>query len=456
MASNQNADFSGVRPFREAGRVGIQEFSGIIDEDFVDDLTGREKLKTLKEFARNDATAYAILYALNQLMKQTDFNVRPASSDQEDLRAAEFLKQTIEDMEHSISDMVGQINTRHTYGFAPMEIVYKRREGDNSQFDDGLVGWKKIEIRRPDTLHEWLFDRENDNKLIGLRQQDPSTFEYRDIPIEKLLLFTVQGEGGNPEGRSLLRGAYRSWKFKKRIEELEAIGIERGLAGLPIVYAPEEYFAEDADDDQVSILNQLEKMVQNVRRNENEGLVMPMSRDEDGNKRFELELLQSSGERQIDPSETIQRLREQIATSLLADFMLLGQGDQVGSFAMSEDKSSFFTLATESLLDDIDSKMNEKAIPKLFEFNNFDIQEYPKLEHEKIRKDDIVDVGSTLKDIAAAGAQPFVQDEQNELLNTILDRLDLPTVEEQLDSPSPETDIPPPLQADETSGVDNE
>lgn len=33
----------------------------------------------------------------------------------------------------------------------------------------------------------------------------------------------------DPEGKSILRNAYRSWYFKKRIQEIEGIGIEATL-----------------------------------------------------------------------------------------------------------------------------------------------------------------------------------------------------------------------------------
>ena len=43
---------------------------------------------------------------------------------------------------------------------------------------------------------------------------------------------------GNPEGRRILRDAYRAWYFKKRLEEFEAIGVERDLAGMPVGKVP--------------------------------------------------------------------------------------------------------------------------------------------------------------------------------------------------------------------------
>ena len=33
----------------------------------------------------------------------------------------------------------------------------------------------------------------------------------------------------------MLRNSYRSWYYKKRLEEFESVGVERDLAGLPMV-----------------------------------------------------------------------------------------------------------------------------------------------------------------------------------------------------------------------------
>jgi hypothetical protein len=74
----------------------------------------------------------------------------------------------------------------------------------------------------------------------------------------------------NPEGRSLLRNAYRPWYYKHRIEEIEAVGVERDLAGLPIAYLPPEYLSSSATADQIQVRNAIEQIVQTVKINEQE------------------------------------------------------------------------------------------------------------------------------------------------------------------------------------------
>ena len=94
---------------------------------------------------------------------------------------------------------------------------------------------------------------------MGIRQRGQSAGNDSDaasglgtytIPMSKALLFRTKSRKNNPEGRSILRNAYRSWYFKRRIQEIEGIGIERDLAGLPVMHGPEglDLWNDDIED----------------------------------------------------------------------------------------------------------------------------------------------------------------------------------------------------------------
>ena len=86
----------------------------------------------------------------------------------------------------------------------------------NSKYDDGLIGWRKLPIRSQDSLYQWEYDDEDN--LIGMTQMPPPNFGLYTIPLEKAIHFRTRSRKGNPEGRSILRNAYRSWYFKKGIQ----------------------------------------------------------------------------------------------------------------------------------------------------------------------------------------------------------------------------------------------
>jgi hypothetical protein len=89
----------------------------------------------------------------------------------EDGKRAEFVEEALEDMAHSRAAMDSDALTMFEYGFAPLELVYKRRAGykrdeaQSSRFDDEQVGWSKVVLRAQESVHKWEFDEEGRNAL---------------------------------------------------------------------------------------------------------------------------------------------------------------------------------------------------------------------------------------------------------------------------------------------------
>jgi hypothetical protein len=315
-----------------------------------------------------------------------------------------------------------QILSMLTYGYAFHEIVYKVRGGDSkdpqrrSKFSDNKIGWRKFAIRGQETLWQWMFDEEGG--IQGMIQSDPSASIYiKPIPIEKALLFRVKNDKNNPEGRSLLRNAYRSWYFKHRIEEIEAVGIERDLAGLPIAYIPPEYLSSTASAEQISFRNSIEQIVQNVKRNEQEGIVMPLMYDESGHKMFDLSLLSTGGSRQFDTDKIINRYDQRIAMSVLSDFILLGH-DRVGSYSLGTAKMDLWSMAVDAIANSIAEVINQFAIPRLLKLNGMDTSRAPFLTYGEVSHIDLTEIGDYVSKLANSGlimSDPNLEDYLREL-----------------------------------------
>ena len=224
------------------------------------------------------------------------------------------------------------------------------------------------------------------------------------IPASRFLLFRPQANKANPEGRSSLRNAYRPWFFKKRIEEIEGIGIERDLAGLPTALVPPRLLSPTATASEKSLLREIERVLRNVRRDEKEGLVFPLARDDQGNLTYEFKLLSTGGRRQFDTVRIIDRYDRRIASTMLADFILLGQEGRTGSFALAESKTALFAVAIGAFLDAIAAVFNRFAIPRLLALNSFpDAGGTPKLVHGDVESIDIDKLGDFVTKLAQAG-----------------------------------------------------
>lgn len=386
----------------EIGRIGQNRYGGIIREEFLPELQGMSGIKTYREMADNDDTIGAILFAIKMLIRHAQWSVEPGGDTGIDRDAAEFVESCMNDMQMTWTETVSEILSFLTYGWSYHEIVYKRRMGStnnpqtNSKYSDGLIGWQKLPIRAQDTLYQWEFD-DKDN-LIGMTQQPPPDYGTYTIPLKKAMLFRTEASKDNPEGRSILRNAYRSWYFKRRIQEIEAIGIERDLAGLPVFHTPEGMDIWNSNDqNMVEIRSALTAMVKNIRRDEYEGLVLPYG--------YTFELTSTGGSRQFDTNKIIERYDTRIAMTVLADFLMLGH-QQVGSFALSSNKTEMFGTAIGAFLDIICETFNKKGIPDLININgeHFNgITDYPQMTHGQIEDVDIDQMSKYLQTMVGTG-----------------------------------------------------
>lgn len=396
---------------KEYGRIGQKRWDGHFSEEFLPELVGLRGIKAYREMESNDDTVGAILFAIKMLIRQVEWHIEPGGDSAKDKEAAEFVESCLYDMQNTWTDTISEILSFLPYGWSFHEIVYKRRNGKtrdrstSSKYTDGKIGWQKIPPRAQDTLYKWEYD-DKDN-LVAMIQQPPPTYELFRIPMRKAMLFRTESVKDNPEGRSILRNAYRSWYFKRRIQEIEAIGIERDLAGLPVLYAKEGLDIWDNEDaEAVQIHAALTTMVKNIRRNEYEGLVLPNG--------YKAELLSTGGTRQFDTNAIINRYDTKIAQTVLADFIMLGH-EKTGSFALSSDKTQLFASSIGAFLDVICETFNNQGIPALIDVNGscFDgITDYPALAHGDIDKRDITQLSTFIKDMVGVGV--LIPDEELE------------------------------------------
>lgn len=387
---------------KEIGRVGQRRYGGIFYEEFLSELRGRKGAEVFTEMSNNDETIGAILFAIEMLVRQASWNVEPGGSTAKDREAAEFVKSCMDDMQQTWIDTISEILSFLTYGWSFHEIVYKRRMGrtkdsrTSSKYDDGLIGWMKLPIRSQETLYQWEYD-DQDN-LIGMTQMPPPDFGLITIPMNKAMLFRTRSRKDNPEGRSILRTAYRSWYFKRRIQEIEGIGIERDLAGLPVITTPEGMDIWDKDDEDMNAIRAgLEAMVKNIRRDSTEGLVLPFG--------YTFELTSTGGSRQFDTNSIIARYDTKISQTVLADFIQLGH-ESVGSFALSSDKTNLFSMAICAFLDIICQTFNSQGIPALIDINGdhfAGVTDYPRLTHGDIEDVDLATMATYIKDMTSIG-----------------------------------------------------
>lgn len=467
------------------GTGGLKHSWGQIQEEFHPRLTGGKAAKVYEEMSNNDAVIGAVLYVIEAFLRRVPWGVEPAKSEkrveapeaakpdkknplaklatkpppdgpravpdasedaapaeddyeepvsEDALKEAEFLESCMHDMDQSWGDFVSDALTFLPFGFALHETCYKIRRGRQgtsprflSDYDDGRIGWRGIELRAQNTIERWEFEP-GTSKVVGAWQKDPASYEEVYLPMDKCVLFRTRSAKGNPEGRSILRTAYRSWYMKKRLEEVEAIGIARDLTGIPVIEAPVAIMSPRATPEQLAVRQAFERLVSRLHRDESEGFVFPSELNEEGKPTgYKVRLLSSPGQKQIPADPVIRRYESRMLMAMAAEFLMLGTEKQ-GSFALGATKSENFIKSLEWYVNQIADTLNRTAVARLYDANNVPVTLRAKIVPGDLDTPDLKDLGLFLSQVAAHGlihATPKVEARLRELA-------DLPGEEESL------------------------
>lgn len=442
------ADSSGAWPipallsgmtWSDVGSSGLRQYSGWVREEFLPQLVGLDGARTYREMLDNSSTVGAIIFAIQQQMRKVVWRTKEASDRPEAKEAAEFADSLRFDMSETWEEFIAEALSMLGYGFAPHEIVYKRRNGKNvargeppSKFNDGRIGIRRLPIRGQDTVIKWFFDQ--NGTTLGLTQQ-PWVGVLIDIPIEKLLLFRPTVHKGNPEGRSILRNAYRPYTFIKRLEEQEAIMIER-FGGLPVITVPNALLeaAGAGDAKAQATLAAYKRIVTNVRVDEQMGIVLPSDTYPGAAGMpsnvpmygFRLET-PNGGRTSVDAGNTIERYKLEITMTVLADFLSLGHAAR-GTQNLAISKVDMFMSAIEGWLNMIASVLNRFLLPRVWALNGMDPALMPEYVPDLAQRIDLDSLGNFVLHLAQAGMQMFPD---VELENFIRDAAGLPDITDE-------------------------
>ena len=419
--------------FAEVGSTGLQVNGGVVTQDFLRQLQGRAGSAVYKEMAENHPVIGATLSAIEMLFRSVEWTVEPSDSDdQRSIDEAEFVASCMGDMSSSWQDFISSVLGFLVYGYSYHEIVYKRRDGrtddgTSSKFDDGRIGWRKMPLRSQETITEWVFD--STGGIEGAIQQDPSTGSTVFLPIDRCLLFRTTTRMNNPQGRSILRSAYVSWYYQKRIIGIEAIGIERDLAGMPVALVPPQLLSDSATTGETAALSAIKEIVRNSRRDEQDGLVFPLAYDPDtGNLAYDIKLMSTGGRRQFDTNQIIARYDTRIAMTMLSDFLLVGH-DRIGAQALSVSKIELFQDSISAYLANMADVLNSYAIPRLMRINGVSDDLAPTISYTAPRAPDLDTISNYVSKLTTSGA--MIPDDQ--LDDYLRDVAGLPT-EEQVEA----------------------
>ena len=436
---------------QEYGRSGLQYFMpGWIRRDFLPELAGRNLWLVYEQMGSNDAYVGSALNAYSLFIRRITWHVDPVIDENKDNGSAEFLETCMNDMQHSWQTFIATAaKPCLQFGFAPFEKIFKERNGEQdderytSDYWDGDIGWANLSFRSPDTILHWDYDPQDVTKLVGLTQIAAPDYRTTFIPIQKILNLRSEPGKDSPEGRSILRPVWRSWRTKTVLEDMRNVIIERGGAGLPwaelplnIANAPADLAANPADEaakeanaSYQSIVETLENITQDTQK----WLVTPQMWDANGNPLIKIGFLQPSQSGDIigHITASIEAEAKAILIATMTEFQALGMGG-TGSLALSRDKTDNFTLAVAATATSFQESINSQAVKQLFKLNpQFEFERgkpRPKIVYDPLVPLSTQDVVAMLGLFEKAG---WDLSKQGEIRDAIIKSLGLPVYIEQ-------------------------
>lgn len=242
------------------------------------------------------------------------------------------------------------------YGHSFFEQVYDPRE-------DGRAHLKKLAWRPPRSITG--FDVARDGGLISITQWGTDGSPSVTIPVDRLVAYVNDREGGNWVGWSLLRNAYKNWLLKDRMLRAQALTVERNGLGIPVYEgAPipdgiaskrggEESKQWNRDEKEAGL-----KLAQSLKGGATAGASIP-----NGSK---LSLMGVTG-KLPDTDAPIRYHDEQIARAVLAHFLNLGT--ETGSWALGSTFANFFTDSLNAVARHVADITQQHVIEDLVDLN---------------------------------------------------------------------------------------
>jgi hypothetical protein len=385
----------------ESGYLGLNVFNGVSNDELKRELNFPNSVNTYKQMSYH-ATINSALTLFENIVSKADWKFKPvADATPEETEHAKIINEMMQDLtDQTWSEFISEAMSANMYGFSVHEKVYRRRlKSNGSKYNDGVIGWKKLPIRNQETIEKFIFS-EDGNEVKGVKQNLSAISDVYNryssrtnneviLPRSKIMLFRAGKHKGDPFGKSMLRDAYLAWRFLSVIEEIEANGVAKDLAGLPVLKLPPQYLSSEASPDQKAIRAYYENVMRNLQLNQQSALILPQAHDPDTKQPlFELELLSLNGSKAMDTSKIKEYYKNLILTSLFADILVLGQSGN-GSNALGQVKNSLSATAAESMLKKIRDVINEDLIKQTYELNGWDTSRMGHMDFDNLEIEDL-------------------------------------------------------------------
>jgi len=316
------------------------------------------------------------------------------------------LNQSLEDMtDYDIKRLLSNWLSMIDYGCSLNEVVLERRNGKmvfKTISPIHLSSVQKFEFKGGKLNKLQLSPVENDGLVKNLDTTQ------KEINGSKILFFRLESDQDFPLGKSLLYGAYTSYKAKKIAEEYNLIGIAKNLSGVLDVKVPSEYinkfYMEPNSDEAIYVSNLLDQ-AEMLHAGKGSYILTASDTQENGVRLFEVTTVGGNGGNasNYNVGQSLDRYNQEILLSLQTTVLAMGAGENSGgSFALADNSTYLMTLFIENIRAIINQEF-KKALRIAFEANGLETSRVPDLKFDAIAPVDWDDFTKGWQRLLASG-----------------------------------------------------
>lgn len=335
----------------DVASAGLNLYNGYEHKNQDHPLEVRSSAQSTQFFRKmsTDPTINGTLQMYTSICQMAKWHVEARPNDKKEgfsedkaQEARQFLEECVEDMQGSMNDVVSQVLDMLTHGFHISVPQFKFRQGPDkddpkrkSIHSDNKIGWHYWKAIDPYSVDQWDTPQGEGYSLLKGVQQQTISGESSYIKRDRMLLFRTSAKNDSPSGESILLGAIEPWEQKQRSSNIELVGLERNLEGIPVIDVPSSYLSKHATEDQKALVQYLKKVGSSIKFNNQTYMMRPSDRDENGEYLIDFQLLSTSGTTRPESARAIVEAKERlIAEALLSQFLKLGSSS--GSYALTK------------------------------------------------------------------------------------------------------------------------
>ncbi|MCC6192044.1 MAG: hypothetical protein IT318_23695 [Anaerolineales bacterium] len=237
--------------WEEIGTTGLAAMGGFIQAAYTTELTWPSCYPVYNRLRRADPEVTIVRQILSAMASRVRLEFRRPQTDiaetDDDRRALAFANSTLADLDGGAENFLDTLVAQVPFmGWGYWEAVPGLRRqnwrppGDDawrSEFDDGLVAYRRLAWRDHSSFMQWDLD-DYTGRLRGLVQNDPPN-PQRTIPVGRAVHITF-GDADNPEGLTPLEALWRLERIKYGLEVVHGIGYEHAAGYLSVTSEKEQ------------------------------------------------------------------------------------------------------------------------------------------------------------------------------------------------------------------------